>query len=266
MKTFFAVSAIAIGVLGTQPAWAVATASATLSGVSYTLIDLNLTDGIAPAITFSGQSSQTAASSGGVFDFDSLAGWFTPLQSTAASGAGTASGTITATSANGSVSTTGTLVPGTSQFNYGYAYPMLANFTITPNTGIIFTANFTGTATTTVGRVGNNTEQAVAQGYLYLNLAETSGGQQFTGYRNVNASYVTSGNSYLGQTNSFAGAVQMSYANMAGSAVSGSMYAYAYAYTQSTLPVPEPQAWALMLAGLGGMCFMARRRRQQSNA
>lgn len=39
-----------------------------------------------------------------------------------------------------------------------------------------------------------------------------------------------------------------------------------YTWHASALPVPEPEAYSMMLAGLGVLGFMARRRRQQASA
>ena len=260
MNRFIAMSAAAAAVLGSQPAWAVATASATITGFSYSLIDLNLTDGIAPAIIFSAQNSQISVNSGGLADSRFMAGWFNPLQAAMSSGVGMATGSVNATGARASASSTGTLTPGVAAYSNTNSYPVTASFTITPNTGIIFTTSFAGTASTTVGRVGNDSEYASAQGNLSINLNEANGGQYYSGNKNAYANYIFSAGSYAGQTNSFAGAVQLSYANFTSIPVTGFIYASASAYTQSSLPVPEPETWALMLAGLGTLVFVARRR------
>jgi len=255
------IAGIAVAVtIAAQPAFALATATASITGFSFTLIDLDLTDGITPALTFTGQSSQVQVWSPFGSQFDNAAEWFTPLQSSIDLPPFAASSQITATGGSASASNAGTLNSGDNSFVGGSAYPVLASISITPRTGVIFRTSFAGSATTTVGQVGNDSEFAFAEGYMYLFLSEASGGQQFISFRNVSAGSQFNGNGFVGESNSFNGVLEMTYANFSSVASSGSVFAYAAAYASSTLPIPEPGTWALMLAGLLGVSAATRRK------
>lgn len=258
-STLLVVAAAAALLTAASPAAAVATASGTISSVSWTLIDLDLGDGITPMVTFTDQSSSVYAQAG---TGSSL--WVpdltTPLSVSDAS-AGRSAWAWTDGLGSGSA--------GASSQNlmsaYAYAYPFSANFTLTPWTAIVWTASFSGTANTTIGHDGTNSEYASAYAYLQTSISQADGGESHYAYRRAYASYEWDGIQYIGQSMSFDGSFSTSFANLTGASVSGWTYAYASASAVGLPPIPEPTTTALMLAGLASVGFIAARRRRRES-
>ena len=267
MKYKLIASAIAAGVLSSSPVHAVAIATASMTGFNYTLVDQNLADGITPAISFTDERSSvfaTAQGSFGAFVSDSAISWFTPVQAAVTSPRGAASAGVTTTSASATSTLSATGNPGSADFTQGRASPVQASFTITPNTAIIFSFVFDGSASTSLGRIGTDDEVAQASASIFVSIAESSGGQNLSAFRDVSARYVQTGNAFAGETRSFSGVVQLAYANLSSSSVNGFFYAAVLADSQSALPVPEPEGWVLMTSGLIGLGLWLRSRSAQA--
>lgn len=278
------------------PAHATASSSASLTDFTITLYDLLPTDGITPSITFAGNSytyswayhSNPYQYAGYSYDvgsgpFDPSAQTASTSQSTAAASStgstpATLTGAITTVvgglhasgSANG---TTGT--PGTDNSQYSAtAYWNGWNssgFTLSANTVAVFSATVATSATTTTNYTGN---QEYAYGEAGINVSGPSGsgngGQsssdtlQSAVYNWNNPVYDGNGNLlyYAPASDTKTGTLGASFVNFTGGSLTGTFYAYANAYGMSTVSaVPEPETYAMMLAGLGAVGFISRRRR-----
>lgn len=250
------------GAVGT--AHAAASASASIGTVSITLIDLDPLDGIAPSLTFSGESSQSSGYVGDpyAYDFMSASGFYTPTSALASSTTGWSSGS---TSANGATSSTmlyGSTASGV--YNYsnssGYSY---GQFTVTPWTLVILTTSYDVEAMTTIGTDGVNYESSQGGAQLEMNIAGQDGWEYHLISRYVSASHMWDGIGYVPTSDAASGQMTLSVANVAETEVSGSFYAYAYTSAGSSIAaVPEPGTYAMLLAGLAGIGTMVRRRRR----
>ncbi len=250
-----AVAATALAALAASPAaWAAASADVSMGTVTITLIDLNLGDGVAPAITFFNETSYSHAGANGAGDSDFAAGFYQPTSAAIANGTGSASGATDATGASGMSMLSGAgNAQGEGQF--------WASFEVTPWTGVIMTTTMAGTATTTVGYDGTNSESAGAYGVIQLYIYTDDGYENHSASRSTYAGAFWDGSQYTGESNSFSSNVRLSYANLSDDVVTGSYYAYMYGYVNSTIPVPEPGTYGLLLAGLAGVGVAVRRRR-----
>jgi hypothetical protein len=146
MKNLCRLAAASIALIACAPsAFATATASATMTDVRYQLFDLNPTDGIAPAVTFTGQtfvsvSATTNSLPGSIYLFDSgaLGGALTKtfaygsnISSNIAS-ASTTAGLIGSITGPGAYATAASAGAGVSTASTGFA--LSSQFTLSPNT------------------------------------------------------------------------------------------------------------------------------------
>jgi hypothetical protein len=249
----------------TLPAHAVATATASISVVSWTLTDLNLSDGITPSLTFSGAGSQSylylVGASNSISQY--LPGAY---QTTAASGSNVYGSGSASTSANGGQATVtlkGSTALGTSVNEQAYAYPSISNFTLSANTLVSFTAAYSVAASTTVGYLNGNSESAQAYTYLSMNLSSSSGSDSNTASSGVfaNQTYIPSTGLYTGASFTRSGTMELLIANRNSAAATGSFYSYAAVYGSSSLasPVPEATSGSLLTLGLAALALGRRR-------
>ena len=252
--------ATAIVISGAAPAMAASTATGVLTGWSFQLIDLDLTDGITPDIVFSNPFSLSGASAQGQQAEDVL------VPGAFADGVATINGLLG--QALGATSPGGNLATGSATGDAGALVEFSAiglvfgEFALTPMTGIVITADFIGTAETTLGSDGVRSEAAGAIGLLGLDVLTNGVVDSYSSSAEVFAGAVYTGAGFTGESDSFVGLVTLSYDNLSSATQFGTTSAYAYAYGGSALPVPEPQTLLMMLAGLAAVGGIARRGRR----
>lgn len=261
--------ALAVG-LAAGPAHALSEASAELVDLSYTLIDDNPFDLIAPTITFaSGVNSQafvqgnrpavsnaavnsTTQGSGAFGTTSASVGNAYFLASSAITGSGTPEGPTTLL-ASGHASAGGeynviTSVPGPSA---------LGLFTLSAGTTVIFTA--TGRVSTSLTG-GNGFERA--EGQAYLGISDLTYANFVEDYRYLNVTSPALGGGQFGAAGQSAqGLLSVSFSNFDSMDQQGMLFASTSVYGFSNVtPVPEPGSLALLLAGLALVGPAARRR------
>jgi hypothetical protein len=262
-EKFWALAALgAAAMVVAAPAAATSSASASLTDITITLIDLDLSDGIAPTLTWTYEGSysyaQVQSDSESDYDSDSAAAHFAATSAMAGLPFGSASASTGAGvgAASGSAS-------GPSYGGYGYfsanGQPLYGSFSVTPWTGVIVSGSFEGMAATTVG---DNAEYAKAYGQLWIQLAVENGNDYHYTYRQAYASCEWVGDSCVADSDSYAGSIRLTYANLSSDTVDGWMGVDVSAYGGSMAPVPEPQTHLMLLAGLVGVGWVVGRRRR----
>jgi hypothetical protein len=253
----------ALALAGADTTWAATSASAQIGPVSWVLTPID-PDGPAPSFELTVmQTYSSAAATGQPADVGYADGLYATTERSrsnplAAATARTGSGGGEAVS-----NVLGSSAPGLSNLSSSSAYPVLANVLIGPNTQISLMALGSGSATTTLGRVGDFTESASATATLQLTWLDTLGGRvTHVAQRMASANWQGSVGSWSGTTQSFSGIVHLVAVNHDTTAVAGNFYVYASAVgnTRIAAPVPEPGTWALLAAGLAVVGGVARRR------
>jgi hypothetical protein len=259
------IATIALFAASSQSAHAVATATASISVVSWTLTDLNLADGITPSLTFTGAGTQSYVYLVGT---SSAINQYVPgaYQPTSASGSNVYGSGAASTSANGGQATMtlkGSTALGTSVSEQAYAYPNFSNFTLSANTLVSFTAAYSVAASTTVGYLNGNSESAQAYTTLSMNLSSSSGSDSNTASSSVfaNQTYIPGTGLYTGASFSRSGTMELLVANRSSAAATGSFYSYASVYGSTSLasPVPETSRGSLLALGLAALAVGRRR-------
>jgi PEP-CTERM motif len=235
-----------VAALAVAPVQAASFASASMSDFRITLFDLNPTDGITPRITFpspyQGDGAAAQADNRESFAPDGT-GPFNLNVATALSSAravfnGTGPTNITSMTTSGSARG----APGSS---YSTNASMFSDFTVTANTRVEFSALAKAEATTTIGQDPfGGSEQALA-GAFFNNVVGVAA------------------NFFPGEspgTVSSAGVVTLSFSNLTGGDMVGGLDINVGVQGFSST-VPEPETYAMMVAGLGLLSFMLRRRR-----
>jgi hypothetical protein len=247
--------------LAVAPVQAVSSSSASLSDVAITLFDLNPADGITSGITFAGpggsafvsaqsegDSQSSEATGAGPFDLSVS----TTLSSARATLTGTGPANVTSLTASGSAQ--GPLAPGSdSRFEAYVSAPSFSSFTVTANTLVSFSALANLEATTT-GGVGQEFVNAGAQ------MVAQGPGPGGGGFQDSRDRLVASEFGPFNGSIKKAGLLNVSFANLTGSAMVGEVHREVLVGGFSAA-VPEPETYAPMLAGLGLVAFMIRRRR-----
>ena len=289
-STFLAAS-VAAAVLAQAPAFAASSSTASLSNFTITLYDLDPLDGIASSITFAGLSySYVLVSSptlGSTFDgfhegtaaFDaSISSATIGLASAYASSTG---GGSQATYTGSSPTLVGTLTAG-GQASGGspgsdsaaYAAQSFWNeytsstFTVSANTLVMFSATGHVNAAVTHGYTGLPNDFESSHGSVGLWVSgPSSGGSGFqlsSALLELSVDNTTFSNGSQGDRT---GNLGVSFVNFGSGNLEGEFLASAAADGLSFAPaVPEPETYALMLAGLGALGYMSRRRKGASKA
>lgn len=279
--------AVVAATLPLTPAFADSSASATLEGFTVRLVDLNRSDGITPWIVLAAGGYGSLAS---VSVFDPAVGmtsetrWsldpWGPVSASAHLGrsqaAASMEGDVFAT--NGVLAASGAALgtdwPGNaSSFQArAEAPPTFASFTLSPYTLALFSGTASLMAQTTVGYdpVSGGFETASASVQLSAQGPAPGGGgnQWASDGRAVYASWamewdpITGDFAYRGTSESIGGQwLAVSFTNYTVDEMSGGLQIMLGAEGSSAVnPVPELEIWALMLAGLGTIGWVARRR------
>jgi hypothetical protein len=274
-------TAAAVLVSAVTPVHAASSSSASIGPLTFQLFDLAPMDGIAPLISFIGIPSESAVQASASQSYPNtwqngggtgLTPW-QPISTAAAAGAawstasiagnGTANGTTL--SAFGSAADF-TAPDAWASANYSATAKVptsfWSSFTLSANTLLLISGQawVTAAATPPTSFFGNQASATVT-----LQLSGTGPGGQGSQSSSDGLGVSAFGWGWP-QSQSASGSLAASFVNATNGNLNGSMTLSAtvsgntYA-TLPTTPIPEPTTWAMLLAGLGAVGFVARRRR-----
>ena len=232
-----------------------------LSDMRITLFDLKPADGIAPGITFAdpganfaevsaedtGNTQSSSASGIGPFDLSVGVG----LGSARAAVTGTSLANVSSLAASGSA--LGTLEPGGFSSFRARVTSALGDFTLTANTRVVFSAF----ANLNVNVDAPAIEFGAAQASVLVEGPEPDG----SGFQtNGEFLFLDIGGIDFAQRFSNSDLLIASFTNLTGGNLAGQFGREAAVVGNSASVVPEPETYAMMVAGLGLLGFMLRRR------
>ncbi len=252
---------IAAGLLGlvagamsfsTQAA-GVASASASISGFTYQLIDLNPNDGITPSLTFS-DGWRGASSSSNSFTEDRIYG-------EGGTGVGNVNGSASTAAAAGAVASSAqTILPNEYRYGFNSDTSYVRDFTLSAGTLVIFSAN----ASVSASLAPADVMQTAATARLFGELRSDNFNTPF-GYRSSFDGYVNSvnqGRSDLVLLGSLHSLNRTSFGSIGmGTATQAHWFDSPPDLPRAVRAVPEPASYAMLFAGLGLVGVAARRRR-----
>lgn len=239
---------------GASNAQAQSHAAASFGTLTFTLVDLDLSDGITPSITYSASSSTVNAR---IYDSD---GYSIDNQSDSSTSINPG---ISITSAYAGVTST-SIVNGTSVSVNGASVTDLVwfygdaqkttSYTLSANTGLIVSGTFTATVT---GPQPTPTTYASLQsgGLIYITNAWGEGLAQYTG----------GAWTYTGVDTNLSEDFTLTVTNAAATELNGTILANVYQGGSQGLisTVPEPETYGMMMAGLGLLGVAARRKQRK---
>ncbi len=243
----------AVAALTVAPVQAASFASASLTDFKITLFDLNLSDGVTPGITFdpspynpqtivyAEDSGNSQSKTADTLPADLSVAVGLASARAAITGTGTSPADLTSQTASGSALGPSTRIFASTQILFG--------FSLTDNTRV----SFSGLAKVeaTVGEVGFPNTPSTDSGVQTSVFVPSHDGPIFD---SVRASVVCCSPG----TDSTTRLLNVSITNLTGSNPSGGLLISSLA--NAAVPVPEPETYAMMVAGLGLLGFMLRRR------
>lgn len=260
-------------------ATATTSAVATISNMQIQLIDLDPNDGIAPSITYCGGAICGSSSFGGVYrgrasdvDKEQLNYSKTLFGNSAASvtsGPASAQASVFSGPNGLSLTVSGTAI-GSGFAAGAFAVDNFSSFTLSNNTLLTITADASYSAALDGGRDTVYEEATVYFDFrLYgpdsdgIGCCQNSEAGGFTGIY-AELFYDEEGNpQYVGSSMSGSGRMEISFGNVSGGDLGGSLWAgVRVTGVSNALPVPEPSTNVLLVAGLGVVGFLTRRRSQ----
>lgn len=250
-----AASAALLGLFAGQAVQAEASAWATVNNIKFYVFDMDLNDGVTATASFeaiTGQSASTWANANG----QGASGPWNTLPSTVSLSYLGASGQASVVG-GGTLDSFTLQAQANSSNGTAHSYGHIGlNFTLSKNAMLVLSADTSASATTTLGTTAAGPESAY--GYGQVQFYSDSNGASIG-----SSGYVQAYNwsSTAGQVNN-SGNMLAAYYNASGAEVNlfGSVYATAQAEIPLT-PVPEPETYAMLLAGLGVLGLLQRRRR-----
>ncbi|MED5618675.1 PEP-CTERM sorting domain-containing protein [Ideonella sp. BN130291] len=274
--------ALAAGFAASAHASPMAAASADFHNLSFSFIDLDLGDGVTPAVfgidgmataTTAGYDRHLMLSTVTITDHadDLAAGLAGPAQSTLISGSTELSASSGANAMSARASTTGSSVNVLENFSARVDSKLLFGalmLTLAPNSVLVLSGDlalsvFTDQCFST--RWGESCQEAYGGAQLKLFAPDASGGLgQQSSIARLDHSLLGSGSGPI--TFDSVQHLQVSLTNLTDQPLQFSFEANVWAGGRSALAVPEPQTYALMLAGLAGIAGLRRARDRRAAA
>jgi hypothetical protein len=265
-KLLTAVAAVALAV-GAPQAFANATASSTLTNLSFKLIDLDTTDGVTPTITFTDTSgshlrSWATTTHPVVSANDSQLGNGVAGAATSSSTAGgfaTGSVTLAGDPFEGSGSAHSHASAQAAGASEGFAVAFFGNswqynaFTLSAHTELLISVDALLTADAPDAATSDG-----AHASLRLTLASVDGdAPQFS----EQLLHADAGGFFYPTSDIKSGHLEVSFSDISDVSMNGQFYGFVQSLADSQAPaVPEPASGALLLAGLGALSALRLRR------